>query len=281
MKGVHMPAPRRRWVTYRIRGPFGGRATMRRIPRHGFCSALPRRVARSTIFLLALAVGQVAVAQRGACAVARSIVTHGSADPYSNVRRHVVGAGENLTAVALRYGVSVDAVAKHNRLADLDRIRVGQTLVIPEPTLDPELPARLRSLPLRMALRPVFARWARANRIPTDLLEAMAWLESGWNQAKISSTGAIGIGQLMPDTAAFVARELIGRPLDPRVPEDNIRMSARFLRYLLNKADGDVATALCGYYQGLRSMRHNGLYRATRQYAADVQALRTRFRPSS
>ena len=196
------------------------------------------------------------------------------------MRRHVVGAGENLTAVALRYGVSVEAVAKHNRLADRDRIRVGQTLVIPEPVVDRALPARLRSLPHRMALRPAFSRWARANRIPTDLLEAVAWLESGWNQDRVSSTGAIGIGQLMPDTAAFIARELIGRPLDPRNPEDNIRMSARFLRYLLNKADGDVGIALCGYYQGLRSMRRNGVYRATQRYAADVQALRIRFRPS-
>ena len=191
---------------------------------------------------------------------------------------HRVAKGENLSRIAQQYGVSIADIAAANKIPDRHRVRIAQMLVIPIPVPGPQLPARLRAEPGRLALRPVFARWATANAIPIDLLEATAWLESGWNQRKISSTGAIGIGQLMPDTARFVARDLIGRPLDPKQTEDNIRMSARMLRFLLQRANGDIDVALCAYYQGFRSMRKNGVYPETKRYAADIQALRPLFR---
>jgi LysM repeat protein len=43
----------------------------------------------------------------------------------------VVLAGENLTVIARRYGVSVQALAAANGITDLDTIYVGQRLVIP------------------------------------------------------------------------------------------------------------------------------------------------------
>ncbi len=207
-------------------------------------------------------------------AALRSGAAHRVPDPVV----HRVAKGENLSRIAQQYGVSVAEITAANKIPDRHRVRIAQILVIPIPVPGPQLPARLRAEPGRLALRPVFARWATANAIPIDLLEATAWLESGWNQRKISSTGAIGIGQLMPDTAQFVARDLIGRPLDPKQPEDNIRMSARMLRFLLQRANGDIDAALCAYYQGFRSMHKNGVYPETKRYAADIQALRPLFR---
>jgi LysM repeat protein len=46
-------------------------------------------------------------------------------------RVHMVQAGENLFRIALRYGVTVDAIAALNHLADVSRIYVGQELLIP------------------------------------------------------------------------------------------------------------------------------------------------------
>ena len=90
----------------------------------------------------------------------------------------------------------------------------------------------------------------------------------------VSPSGAIGIGQLLPSTAGFVAGVLIGAPLDPYVADDNIRMSARFLAHLVSLTNGDVNMALAGYYQGLTSVRRDGMKATTAAYVNVVLACR-------
>ena len=51
--------------------------------------------------------------------------------------QHVVQRGENLFRIALRYGVTVDAMAQANGLANPNQIYVGQTLVIPVEAMAP------------------------------------------------------------------------------------------------------------------------------------------------
>jgi LysM repeat protein len=184
---------------------------------------------------------------------------------------HVVAAGENLSTIAARHGTTAGAIARASGLSDPNRIRAGMRLSIP-PTSSFTVPAD------RRGLVPHFRRWAQANGIPADLLMATCWLESGWQSRVVSSAGAVGIGQLMPGTTAFVRRHLIGVPsLDPRVPEHNIRMSARYLRFLIQRRGGDVRTALADYYQGPGSVDRNGVYAGTVRYVDAVLALRPRF----
>jgi len=106
---------------------------------------------------------------------------------------------------------------------------------------------------------------------------AIAWHESGWQNDVVSVAGAIGIGQLLPSTAQFVSRDLIGVPLDVHVPEDNIRMTARYVRWLLQRTGGNVDLALAGYFQGPASVAARGLLPVTRDYIAVVKQLRPRF----
>lgn len=187
-------------------------------------------------------------------------------------KTHVVAAGENLSSIAARYGSSAAAIAAASGIRDANRIRAGMRLSIPA-TAAFTIPDG------RRALVPHFRRWARANGIPADLLMATCWLESGWQSNVTSSVGAVGIGQLMPGTTEFVRRQLIGVPsLDPRVPEHNIRMSARYLRFLIHRRGGDVRTALADYYQGPGSVDRNGVYAGTVRYVDTVLALRQRFR---
>jgi soluble lytic murein transglycosylase-like protein len=128
-----------------------------------------------------------------------------------------------------------------------------------------------------MALSPVFEQWADAYGVPRDLLKATAYLESGWNNAALSSSGAKGIGQLMPETSAWINEALLGGShLDPNVPEQNIQLSARYLRYLLDHGPG-AETALAGYYQGLGAVRRSGVYPETVRYVQMVQELRPYF----
>jgi LysM repeat protein len=188
---------------------------------------------------------------------------------------YTVKPGDNLTAIAARFGVSVADLAKANGLTNPDRLAVGKTLDIPGST---GLPASLRAQPDRMALVPLFKRWAAANQIPADLVMATAWVESGWQNRVVSYTGAVGIGQLMPRTTEFIRTDLIGQPwLDPTVPEHNIRMSARYLRWLLQRNDGDVVRTLASYYQGPGSLETTGMRPTTYAYVKAVLALRGRF----
>ena len=201
---------------------------------------------------------------------------------------HTVAPGESLSTIADRYGVSVRALAEANGIGDIHRIQVGQRLVVPGSVADPRerphpgavdtsrFPALLQASPKRLALVPVFERWAGASGVPLDLLMAMTWLESGWQDDVVSSAGAIGVGQLMPDTARWMSETVLRVPLDPYDADDNIRMSAAYLRWLLDRTDGDPATALAGYYQGLGAVRSAGVFPSTRVYVADVLAFRDR-----
>lgn len=214
---------------------------------------------------------------------------HGGAGaaPETSRGTYVVSRGETLSMVARRTGASMAGLAQANKILDVHRIRAGDRLVIPGPDMaappPPEaprsrrLPARLLQQPQRLALLPRFDAAAREFAVPADLLKAVTWQESGWQNDKVSSTKARGIGQLMPATVEFVNRSLLRAQLDPGRPEHNIRMSARFLAYLLQRSNGDVRTAVSSYYQGLRSVRERGAYPSTLRYVDDVLALRSRF----
>ena len=206
---------------------------------------------------------------------------------------HVVSRGETLSEVAGRLGVSVSDLARANGVTNPDRIRAGRRLVVPGGAGSRPSgraaggsggkvsgrpgPEELRRQPARRALSARFDAAARKHGVPADLLKAVAWQESGWQNDKVSSTKALGIGQLMPDTVTFVNERLLGVRLDPRRPEQNIEMSARFLRYLLDSTGGNVPLAVGSYYQGLTSVRRDGTLRVTDKYVSNVLALRSRF----
>ena len=201
--------------------------------------------------------------------------------------------GETLSELAAGVGVSTADMARANGIADPDRIRAGQRLVVPETSPSTprvrgggrlrgsgatgRMPDDLRRNPGRLRMMPRLDAAARAHGVPPDLLKAVTWQESGWQNDKVSSTKALGIGQLMPDTVTFVNDRLLAKKLDPRRSDHNIVMSARFLRYLLDQTGGDTPLAIAAYYQGLASVRRDGPLRVTNQYVANVSALRAKF----
>lgn len=200
---------------------------------------------------------------------------------------YTVPPGDTLGHIAIRLGVTRAGLVEANGLADPDRIRIGQKLAIPPGGVNQdaaaryhELPERLASDPDRLALVPLFERWSEANSIPVDLVMSLAWQESGWNPEAVSHKGAMGVGQIMPETGVWVATDLIGRPeLDTSNPEDNIRISARYLRWLVDYL-GSEELALAGYYQGPGAVRAGIMYADTELYVASVLAHRRFFTPS-
>jgi soluble lytic murein transglycosylase-like protein len=83
--------------------------------------------------------------------------------------------------------------------------------------------------------------------------------------------------QVMPGTWSWVQANLAKRQLNPWLPIDNVGAGVLYLGHLLNETGGDPALAAAGYYQGLSSVRSIGMLPETKQYVANVLALRSRF----
>ncbi len=221
--------------------------------------------------------GQELVITPGAGDTTPSDSATGAGAVVSAPRTYVVVAGDTLWAIGDRLGVPVADLLSANGLTEAQPILVGQRLVVPTATVNlANLPADLAADPGRLALVPVFDHWAAEYGVPADLLKSLAWFESGWNNTKVSSAEAIGIGQILPITADFVSEHLIGATLDPFVASDNIQISARYLRYLLDNT-GDPRLAVASYYQGLTATRQHGIYRSSQFYVDGILSLRSRF----
>jgi len=114
-------------------------------------------------------------------------------------------------------------------------------------------------------------RAAREFGVKPSLLKALTYTESRWHQDAVSSVGAVGVGQLLPATATWLAG-LMGEPgLDVRSTQDNVRLSARLLRLLLDRA-GSTTRALAAYYQGIGAVLQHGVSTGGARYAAIITA---------
>ena len=100
-------------------------------------------------------------------------------------------------------------------------------------------------------------------------MRAVAIAESDMNQNEISPVGAIGVMQLMPETA-----ESLG--VDPYDEGENIVGGVMYLRQMLDTFDGDVPLAVAAYNAGPGAVkRYGGIppYSETRNYVGRVMDL--------
>ena len=127
---------------------------------------------------------------------------------------------------------------------------------------------------------------ARNYRLDPALLAAVIYQESKFRAHARSSSGAIGLMQLLPDTAKGIAVHTGGsrfRVSDLDNPEINVRYGAWYLRHLLDKY-GDVDTALAAYNAGQENVdrwRAEGAgiaFAETRHYVKRVEHLKTLYR---
>jgi soluble lytic murein transglycosylase-like protein len=91
---------------------------------------------------------------------------------------------------------------------------------------------------------------ARKHNIPEDLFLRLVQQESGWNPGAVSSKGALGLAQLMPDTAARLG-------VDPNDPEDNLDGGARYLAMMYSRF-GTWRLALAAYNAGPGAVEEYG-----------------------
>ncbi|HEV3230536.1 MAG TPA: LysM peptidoglycan-binding domain-containing protein [Solirubrobacteraceae bacterium] len=201
---------------------------------------------------------------------------------------YTVRPGDSLSELALRSRVSVGEIAYMNGLNPNAPLRIGTLIKLPTgaptPTRAVEaVPARRvvpaagpYPTPARVSLGEIQGIAAREG-VPSSLAAAIAWQESGFNNGLVSSANARGVMQLLPGTWDWVQRTLVGHPLDPSSPRDNVAAGVLYLHSLLRSSGGNPTTATAAYYQGLGSVRRIGLLPETQRYVASVAALRNRF----
>jgi soluble lytic murein transglycosylase-like protein len=181
---------------------------------------------------------------------------------------YTVRAGESFFSIAQRYHVSPWRLAQASRLQLMSTIVPGQRLTLPPG-------ARLESTGPsvgRDAVILAIDRWAAAYGVDPKLARALAWMESGFQEDVVSSAGAVGVMQLLPETWQWVDTVLLG-DATPRTYEGNVRAGVRYLRWQLDQFGGDVRRALGGYYQGARAVRERGLFEDTKQYVSVILQL--------
>src|SRR5262245_40129484 len=126
--------------------------------------------------------------------------------------------------------------------------------------------------PLRLVLperelAPVIARHSQQHQLHPALIRAIIKAESNFDPHAISRAGAVGLMQLMPQTAVRLdVRDLYD-------PDDNVGGGTKYLRQLLDRFHGNLPLALAAYNAGENAVdRYQSLppFDETRQYVRKV-----------
>jgi soluble lytic murein transglycosylase-like protein len=126
----------------------------------------------------------------------------------------------------------------------------------------------VESTSARERYEPYVREHSTKQSLRPELVRAVIQVESGYNPRALSPKGAMGLMQLMPETARMLG---VQRPYDP---EQNIRGGTRYLRLLLDKYQGNEELALAAYNAGSGAVDRHGKrippYRETRDYVRKV-----------
>ncbi len=116
-------------------------------------------------------------------------------------------------------------------------------------------------------LESIFQKASETYGVSVNLLKAIAKAESGFNQYATSKSGAMGIMQLMPSTAAGLGVS------DAYDAEQNIMGGANLISQLLTKYNGDVSLALAAYNAGSGNVdKYGGIppFTETQNYVSKI-----------
>lgn len=105
------------------------------------------------------------------------------------------------------------------------------------------------------------------HSVDADLIRAIIKTESDFNAAARSHKGAMGLMQLMPETAR------LHKVIDAYNPEENVEGGVRHLRMLLDRYQGNLELSLAAYNAGSAAVeKHRGIppFAETREYVRRV-----------
>lgn len=207
---------------------------------------------------------------------------------------YTVRRGNTLSGIAWSYRTTIWTLARVNNIRNVNLIFVGQQLCIPyslrggSGNTGGKGTSGLYSNGVvrwyaynalqwstRSQVATLLRQAARYYGLPANLLLAIAWQESGWNQHVIARDGGIGVMQLMPGTAQGINRST-GIRRDPYRLVDNIYLGATYLHSLWHNFRGNLVKAISGYNEGGWAVINRGIFNW--RYVNSVLYLMRRFR---
>jgi hypothetical protein len=154
------------------------------------------------------------------------------------------------------------------------------------PTAAPKLLAFFDISPNYKTVKHHMREAAQAQRVDYELLQALIATESGFDAAAVSPKGAVGLMQVMPDTARrYGVRDDKKLSVEKKLadPGVNIATGTRYLHDLIKLFSGKLELALAAYNAGEGAVQRAGNqipnYRETQNYVATVMQLYTLLKP--
>ena len=300
----HLADPDRIYIGQRLRVSGSPAATSRPAPTKPAKAASPKPAAKPVVHVVRYGENLTLIARRygtSISAIARAnrlvnpsylrigqrlTIPGSSAPPATTSARpttevtpliHVVQYGENLTLIAHHYGTSIAAIVRANGLHDPSYLRVGQRLVIPGRTTRTTGRGAPTLATGRAAIGAIIRAEAKVRGVPVAFALAVAWQESGWRAGAVSRAGAVGVMQLTPATAVWVATTMLGHRVELRDARSNVEAGVTLLRHYLDRYHGNKSLVLAAYYQGQTAADRHGVYAMTRPYIASILALEASF----
>ena len=115
------------------------------------------------------------------------------------------------------------------------------------------------------------AAYARHYNVPIEFVRAIVDQESGWQTCPVSPKGAVGLMQLMPETAR---RLNVQNRCDAN---QNVSGGVRYLAWLMSQFRGDLRLVAAAYYAGERAVQTRGLNYSNRDVVSYVMSVRRCF----
>lgn len=223
---------------------------------------------------------------------------------------HTVEAGDTLTGIAARHGLSVAALLEANGMDESSVLFPGDVVVlsggagvttlsaapaeaapadlVPNTFLHYTYPDHVvadanvnkqalngTSVPGQAEMQQIVAQTAAQMGVDPALAMAFSFQESGFDQRAVSPANAIGAMQVIPSSGDW-ASDLVGRQLNLLDPYDNATAGVAIISSLIRTSD-TLENAIASYYQGQYSVTTQGMYEDTRGYVASVLAHRASF----
>src|SRR6204780_70656 len=229
------------------------------------CSSMPsprawseRQITRSGIAMTVLAAAWLLLPAPSAAQIAASVDQNGkmtfvNSNSQPHASRSAIAASSARPEASRDISTESAATAKPHRAAQPPAPPAIPATADEFATAPPIAPTEESTDPMDRMVRDA----AERHKVDPALVKAVISTESGWNPRAVSPKGAVGLMQLIPETAQ---RYGVGNLFDPA---QNVEGGTTYLKWLLDRYNGDLPRTLAAYNAGEHAV---DLYRGVPWY---------------